>query len=282
MRILLTIKRIINHIKKYGMKSFLLIPFTRLHSLIKKKTGYFIYKKSFIKYSVFQNLQHDVNIPEASSKELEIMSFAKENGIESDNAWSLIQIVKHTHHNKVEGDYVECGVYKGRIIILLKKLQELYKINNKIYGYDTFEGMTEPGKFDIYTGKNITALQTYLGYLNKNQKWVEESLENVKKTLQKYFEDLSNVHLIKGDVLQTLNDKKNLPEKISILRLDTDFYESTKKELEVLYPKLQSKGVLIIDDYGYFDGSRKAVDEYFKNKYIFLHYVNKGVRYYIK
>lgn len=67
--------------------------------------------------------------------------------------------------------------------------------------------------------------------------------------------------------------KRNLPKKISILRLDTDFYSSTKIELEVLYPRLVKGGVLIIDDYGYWQGSRKAVDEYFfnkKNGYMFL------------
>ena len=54
-------------------------------------------------------------------------------------------------------------------------------------------------------------------------------------------------------------------KKISLLRLDTDFYESTKKEMEVLYPRLQNKGILIIDDYGHWKGSKKAVDDYFKN-----------------
>ena len=60
---------------------------------------------------------------------------------------------------------------------------------------------------------------------------------------------------------------KNSPEKISILRLDTDWYESTKHELEYLFPRLSSGGILIIDDYGHFKGAKKAVDEYFtKNK----------------
>ena len=74
---------------------------------------------------------------------------------------------------------------------------------------------------------------------------------------------LDEIKFVKGDVSKTLRNKKNLPGKISILRLDTDFYQSTKSELEVLYPILNTGGVLIIDDYGHWEGARKAVDEYF-------------------
>jgi hypothetical protein len=77
-------------------------------------------------------------------------------------------------------------------------------------------------------------------------------------------------------------EEKNLPEQISILRLDTDWYTSTKIELEVLYKKLVKGGILIIDDYGHWQGARKAVDEYFKNKNIWLHYVDYTCRYIIK
>jgi len=254
----------------------------RLNSLLKKKIGYMFYKQSFIKYSLYQNLLHDINIPEASLKELEILKFANKNSIAKDNAWSLIQAVNHIHFNKIEGDFVECGVYQGRILILFKKLQELFKINNNIYGYDTFDGMTEPSTYDVYTETKIKASHTYFSYQEKNKKWSSASLEDVKHNLQKSLTEISNISLIKGDVLQTLNDEQNLPKKISILRLDTDWYDSTKKELEVLYPRLQSKGVLIIDDYGFYDGSRKAVDEYFKDKFIFKHYIDKNIRLIIK
>ena len=77
-------------------------------------------------------------------------------------------------------------------------------------------------------------------------------------------------------------EKDNLPKKISILRLDTDFYESTKIELETFYPLLSQKGVLIIDDYGDFPGCRKAVDEYFLNKNVLMIGVDKSCRVIIK
>ena len=77
-------------------------------------------------------------------------------------------------------------------------------------------------------------------------------------------------------------NKDNLPEKISLLRLDTDFYNSTKIELEILYPKLINDGFLIIDDYGHWKGSRKAVDDYFNNKKPFIHIVDETCRLIIK
>ena len=91
-----------------------------------------------------------------------------------------------------------------------------------------------------------------------------------------------NVKLIQGDVAETLLESKNLPEKIAILRLDTDWYESTRIELERLYPLLEPGGVLIIDDYGHFDGARKAVDEYFKAERPWMHYVDYTCRLILK
>ena len=107
------------------------------------------------------------------------------------------------------------------------------------------------------------------------------SLEDVKKNIKKNT-NIDNIFLIKGKVENTLRNKKKLPKKISILRLDTDFYESTKIELEILYPRIQSGGVLIIDDYGEWQGARKAVDEYFGNGMPFLHIVDQSCRYLIK
>tara|TARA_Y100000992_G_C21208221_1_gene464080 strand:- start:138 stop:455 length:318 start_codon:yes stop_codon:yes gene_type:complete len=92
---------------------------------------------------------------------------------------------------------------------------------------------------------------------------------------------LENINLIKGKVEDNLSNKDNVPEKISILRLDIDFYDSTKIELEVLFPRLEKNGILIIDDYGYKYGARKAVDEYFKERPFFI-YVDRDCRLLIK
>lgn len=90
------------------------------------------------------------------------------------------------------------------------------------------------------------------------------------------------MHFIKGKVEDTLRDERNLPEKIAVLRLDTDWYESTKVELEVLYPRLRPGGVLIIDDYGYWQGARKAVDEYFADRPVLLHRIDHTCRVMVK
>ena len=80
----------------------------------------------------------------------------------------------------------------------------------------------------------------------------------------------------------TLKISKNLPKKISLLRLDTDFYKSTKAELKYLFPLLSKGGVLIVDDYGSWLGSKKAVDEYFLKKKYWIHFIDHSARMIIK
>ena len=124
---------------------------------------------------------------------------------------------------------------------------------------------TKEGKYSN-EGKNIWAYSS-----------INEVNDNIKVKVPK-----NNIKLIKGPVEETLIHKDNIPEKISLLRLDTDFYESTKIELEVLYPKLVKGGFLIIDDYGHWKGSRKAVDDYFNKEVPFIHFVDETCRLIIK
>ena len=182
----------------------------------------------------------------------------------------------------IPGDIVECGVWKGGNLILCQKYLNLQNVSIKIHGFDNFEGMVKPKEIDA-DYRNVPASEMHSLFKkdkNKNS-WAYCSLEdvnkNIKETVPKH-----NIKLIKGIVEKTLLDQKNLPEKISILRLDTDFYESTKIELEILYPKLVSGGFLIIDDYGHFKGCRKAVDEYFRDDLPYLHYVDYSCRLIIK
>ena len=104
---------------------------------------------------------------------------------------------------------------------------------------------------------------------------------NISKFIDNHDKDYI---FIEGDVRETLDNQNNLPDKISLLRLDTDFYESTSKELEVLFPRLQKNGVLIIDDYGHWKGQKKAVDEYFnlKEDFYWLHRIDYKSRLLIK
>ena len=90
--------------------------------------------------------------------------------------------------------------------------------------------------------------------------WAYASLEDVKAGFQEVPYPAERVHYVPGKVEDTIPDQA--PETIALLRLDTDWYESTRHELEHLYSRLVSGGVLIIDDYGYWQGSRQATEEF--------------------
>ena len=138
------------------------------------------------------------------------------------------------------------------------------KSHKNVWMFDTFEGMTEPTGLDVEVGTNRSAKPRYFASRKAtHNEWCYASLEDVKQNCTASGIDPDTMNFIKGDVSETLARKSNLPEDICVLRLDTDWYESTKAELEVLYPLVSDKGILIIDDYGLWEGSRKAVDEYF-------------------
>ena len=181
---------------------------------------------------------------------------------------------------------MECGVWKGGNLILFKKMIEKLKIKDKkIYAFDTFEGMSEPtdkeschaegkkggfkAEYYMRTQKQDINIDNIHGYA---------PIEMVKHNFKNNTSDINDLFLVKGKVEDTLKIPSNIPEKISILRLDTDWYESTKIELEVLYPRLVKNGVLIIDDYGEWSGSRKATNEYFKDKKVAMFKIDRAAR----
>jgi O-methyltransferase len=92
--------------------------------------------------------------------------------------------------------------------------------------------------------------------------WCNAPMEGVQNVMSKTGYDRDKIHFVQGKVEDTL--PSNSPEKIALLRLDTDWYESTRHELIHLFPLLSIDGVIIIDDYGYWQGAKKAVDEYFE------------------
>ena len=179
----------------------------------------------------------------------------------------LINTLKSCYYvveNNIPGDFVECGVWRGGNGILAKKIFEHLNSEKKVWMFDTFEGMTAPTNVDIEAINQISAENKFAeSQTNTHNEWCYASLEDVQKNCSDSGIDIAALKFIKGDVCDTLKKPDNVPDKISVLRLDTDWYESTKAELEVLYPKLSNGGVLIIDDYGHWEGARKAVDEYF-------------------
>ena len=193
--------------------------------------------------------------------------------------------VNYILKNNIEGVIIECGVDSGDFeYIWIKELQKHNTIRD-IYLYDTFGGLVEPTEYD-YTCKDariysMSKEQVYNTWKSKiiNEKingWCYTPLEKVKNRLNATGYPQSNLHYIVGDVMETLKDKTQIPEKIAILRLDTDWYESSKYELEQMYDNVVSGGVIIFDDYYHWDGQRRATDDFFKSRGITYDFVNIG------
>ena len=190
------------------------------------------YILSYFGYEIISSIKH-FPIPEATSFEKNIINkglkFSMTNEV---RIWTLIQSIKYIYKNNIAGDFVECGVFKGGNLLVYKTLNDHFKLNKNIYGYDTFEGMTEPGKEDKTISGNFTAnkLSSENNKFDNNgfNYWCYSSIDEVRKNLNITNIENSKIKLIKGRVEDTLLNKNSIPEKISILRLDTDFYISTK------------------------------------------------------
>jgi O-methyltransferase len=201
------------------------------------------------------------------------------------NRWALVQAVRYLNAARIEGDIVECGVWRGGSSILAKltHADADASMPRRFILFDTFAGMTKPEPVDVSCMTSESALREYnKGIRATHNAYVYAPLEKVVNN----FKDLGvfdeDVIFHKGAVEDTLRNEANLPDRIALLRLDTDWYASTKVELEVLYPRLSIGGVLLIDDYGHWEGARKAVDEYFSNTPGFLVAVDYTCRLMVK
>lgn len=198
-----------------------------------------------------------------------------------DRSFALYGAVKYLSENNVAGDIVECGVWRGGQTMLASFiLLENGDSDRDIWLFDTYTGMSKPSEHDEYVfgGRSSKDVWEATSRGDHND-WCYASLDEVKKNVFSTGYPKEKYRFVKGMVESTLTEKTtDLPEKIALLRLDTDFYESTLVELETLYPRLVQGGVLLIDDYGSWTGARKAVEEYFnkKNKKPLLIKVGEG------
>ena len=223
--------------------------------------------------------------PDFSKDTIDIVRSVREFTMTSpERIFALKDAVEYIVKYNISGDIVECGVWKGgSIMVVAKTLMKMNRLDKNLYLFDTFEGMSEPNEFDVeHTGLTATELLDDADKNNSQSTWCYAPLDEVKNSVYSTGYDKSKIHFIKGKVEDTIPE--NAPESISILRLDTDFYESSLHELVHLFPRLSSGGVLIIDDYGYWQGQRKAVDEYFSknNIQIFLSRIDNCGRVAIK
>lgn len=226
--------------------------FKKLVQQIANHFGYFITKP---------------DLPDFSKEDIAIMKYVQLYTMtDHTTIKALIDATRYIIKNNLEGCFVGCGVWKGgSVMAIIKTLQQSNISDREIYLFDTFDGMTAPTELDI----SNTGMKASEKYPAIND-YTRVSLDKVKENVFKTNYNKSHIHFIKGKVEDTL--AMNLPEKITLLRLDTDWYSSTRVELEYLFPKLIDGGVIIIDDYGAWKGSRKASDEYFEknNMRIFL------------
>ncbi|MEU0698441.1 TylF/MycF/NovP-related O-methyltransferase [Streptomyces niveus] len=173
---------------------------------------------------------------------------------------AFILATRHVVRHNIPGDIVECGVWRGGSMqACAKTLLALGETDRGLHLFDTFEGMPPPTAEDLR--RDGRSAEDLLAAQGKDRPiWAVASLEDVQAGFANVPYPGERVHYVQGLVEDTV--PQQAPEQISILRLDTDWYASTKHELEFLYPRLVSGGVLLIDDYGYWQGSRQAVDEF--------------------
>jgi len=181
--------------------------------------------------------------------------------------WATVMACRYAIEQGIPGDFVECGVWRGGNAMIAAAMFNLLGSDKVVYLFDTFEGMTAPTKRDKYAWSGRSAEQIFrMNQRDSHNEWCYASLEDVRANFDRWGLLSDRVRFVQGDVGITLSEESLLPLRISVLRLDTDWYESTKKELEALYPRLSPGGVLIIDDYGYWAGAREATDEYFQSR----------------
>jgi O-methyltransferase len=162
--------------------------------------------------------------------------------------YNIFQSIRHIAANKLPGAIVECGCFLGGVTGFLRLCCRHFGVADKtIVVFDTFTGFP-PGEKDVYMGKEQIGMQ-FVSFREAFETNVREMTGG-----------LDNLQIVEGPVETTLSGAG--VEDICLLRLDTDYYSSTRAELQTLYPRLVSGGVLIVDDYGMFDGSRCATDEY--------------------
>ena len=198
---------------------------------------------------------------------------------------ALCDAVRYVVTNRIPGDVVECGVWKGgSMMAVARTLLELGDRTRELRLFDTFEGMTAPSVEDVaLTGESAADLMAAsTDSEDAESVWCRAPLDVVQQAMASVGYERSRIHYIKGRVEDTI--PAAAPERIALLRLDTDWYESTRHEMIHLFPRLCVGGVLILDDYGHWLGARRAVDEYLRehNVPLFLQKIDYSGRYAVK
>lgn len=195
---------------------------------------------------------------------------------------ALREAIEYICTNSIPGDVVECGVWRGGS--MMAAALTLLRVGSlrRLWLYDTFSGMTSPGLHDVdFRGRSAEDLMA-VEDPKTSWVWAKSSLSSVQSALAETAYPDQQIEIVVGPVETTIPNKA--PTSIALLRLDTDWFESTYHELTHLWPRLENRGVLIVDDYGHWAGSKKAVDQYFAEIGVrpYLHRIDATARLIIK
>jgi O-methyltransferase len=224
-----------------------------------------------------ESVRAAVRLDDLTPREIQIVEAVKPYTLTNEERIAaLVSAVRYIVEDKTPGDLAECGVWRGGSIMAMALSLMYYSDSSRhLYLYDTFEGMSAPTEHDQdLDGQSAHSVFARFG----PGKWVRAPMEDVRANVLSTGFPEEKVHFVKGKVEETLPAMR--PDRLALLRLDTDWYESTKHELIHLFPLLESHGILIVDDYGHWKGARKAVDEYVTqhNLNLFLHRVDYTCR----
>lgn len=209
---------------------------------------------------------HEFTPVEATDRDLSLMQLIQPFTMTSrERVWALLQATRYVIANDVKGDLVEVGVWQGGSLMAMGSvLQQEGAFDRKVWGYDTFNGMTTPSPVDVESigGRTAATLLSEQDRADPKSVWCAASMAVVTGNLRHARLTDINFELVEGDVRGCTNLR--MPEAIALLRLDTDWFDSTYASLTHFYPLLETGGVCIIDDYGHWSGARQAVDQYLR------------------
>ena len=182
-------------------------------------------------------------------QDAEIVEFVRPyTSLSTERIQNVLTLVERVVQENIPGDLAEVGVWKGGVLMAMALKCKQLGVVRRIHAYDTFSGMTAPGTHDIdLDGHKAADIWNYV----KCEVSYEDVLRNV--ALVEY----PDIEFHRGDITHA----KEFPV-FALLRLDTDWYESTKYELTYMEPNVSLYGFIIVDDYGHWRGARKAVDEF--------------------
>ena len=169
---------------------------------------------------------------------------------------TLHEATKHVVSANIAGDVVECGTAKGGSAALLALALDASGSDRLLWIFDTFEGMPEPSAND----PDLHLAEKYVGTCRG-------TIEEVT-TLFRELDVLQRTRMVKGMFQDTLSAAPI--ERIALLHIDGDWYDSVKACLQHFYDRVSPGGIVQIDDYGYWEGARKAVDDFFTQRGVAL------------